>query len=287
MEMPELAPYRTLRRPAEHLRQGMFVAEGGKVVERLLASGLRVESVLLTPRWLDRLREALQAPAAREARIFMAEQELLETIVGFRLHQGVMAAASVPGDPGLEGVMAGARAPRAFLALDGLASAENVGVIVRSAAAFGASAVISGETSASPYLRRAVRNSMGGVFLVPVHHTRSLAEAVGRMRDLGIRCLAADPRGETPLGMCDLREDLCLVLGNEERGVSEGVLAACRRVSIPMEGGTDSLNVAGAAAVFLYEISRQRGAADQPRDGPAGASTHPTTQTAPEAPRPG
>jgi tRNA G18 (ribose-2'-O)-methylase SpoU len=141
-----------------------------------------------------------------------------------------------------------------------LSSAENVGLLVRNSVAFGATALLVGETSASPYLRRAVRNSMGTVFQLPVLECTNLLATLRQMQRLGIRCVAAHPHtNQLALPDADFRRDVCLVFGAEGNGISPAVLAACdEAVAIPMAAGVDSLNVASAAAVFLYEAWRQQ-----------------------------
>jgi tRNA G18 (ribose-2'-O)-methylase SpoU len=262
LEARALAPYRTLRRHEEHHAQGLFVAEGEKVVRRLLESELDVDSVLLTPAWLARLRPALEQ-RARLPETFVAEQRIVETIVGFRLHQGVMAIGRVPAPRSLDATLATLPRPWFLVALDGLSGPENVGIIVRNCVAFGVQAMIVGETSSSPYLRRSVRNSMGTVFRLPVVEVPSLASALRALfeRDR-VRTLAADAHAtQTTLMRAELRGDLCLVFGSEASGLAHATLEACReRIVIPMTAGTDSLNVSNASAVFLYEAMRQRGA---------------------------
>jgi tRNA G18 (ribose-2'-O)-methylase SpoU len=255
---PALAPYRTLRRQREHLRQGIFVAEGPAVVERLLRSDRPVVSALMTRRWVAAL-EPLLAP--REGPVFVADERLYETITGFPFHQGVMAVGRCPPEPTLAEVLAGARPPRFILALDGLTSAENVGVVLRSSSALGATAVLSGERSASPFLRRAVRSSMGGVLFVPVLHVADLAATLGRLaREHGFRVVAAEAHGGAPLATYAFPPDACVVLGHESEGLSPAVRAACAdSVTIPVNRALDSLNVATAAALFLHEFRRQRG----------------------------
>ena len=174
LDVRGLEPYRTLRRPLEHIQKGIFVAEGEKVVRRLLDSPLKVVSLLLTPEWLDRYETSGKLSGTHD--IFIAPKELLETIVGYNLHQGIMAVGKVPPDPTLERVIASHDGRKLFAAIDGLVNAENVGVVVRNCAAFGVDAVIAGETSSSPYLRRAVRNSMGTVFTLPILHVGNLAD---------------------------------------------------------------------------------------------------------------
>lgn len=258
LDLPELQPYRTLRRSQEHLSQGIFVAEGEKVVRRLLASGLPVVSLLLTDDWLARLFPT--GPASLPCDVFIAGRSLLETIVGFRMHQGVMAVGRVPPEPALDDLVSSSPSPKLFVALDGLVFAENVGVVVRNCAAFGVQGILVGKTSASPYLRRAVRNSMGGVFKVPVVHVESLATSLEWLKNNhGTRIIIADAHAEQVIHDADFAGNICIVLGNEDAGVSESVEAvATGRVRIPMHNSTDSLNVASASAVILYEARRKR-----------------------------
>jgi tRNA G18 (ribose-2'-O)-methylase SpoU len=102
---------------------------------------------------------------------------------------------------------------------------------------------------------------MGTIFQMPVVETPDLIRSLGELRAAGVRCLAAHPHtNQTTLSRADFTRDCCLVFGSEGRGISPEVLAACdEAVAIPMAGHVDSLNVGAAAAVFLYEASRQRG----------------------------
>jgi tRNA G18 (ribose-2'-O)-methylase SpoU len=244
----------------EHRLRRIFVAEGGLVVRRLLESNVEVVSMLLTSEWLSRIETSLVS-RGEAIEVFVAPKSALESIVGYNLHQGIMAVGRVPGDPDIDLVLAKAKRPYLLSAIDGLTSSENVGVVVRNCAAFGVHALLVGETSSSPYLRRAVRNSMGAVFSLPVIHAENLAASLESLRKRrGIDGVAAHPHAdEAELSSTDLGGDCCLVFGSEGAGVSTAVLNACaRHAAIPMRNGVDSLNVASASAVFLYEASRQR-----------------------------
>jgi tRNA G18 (ribose-2'-O)-methylase SpoU len=258
-DLPELQPYRTMRRQHEHRQQGIFVAEGEKVVRRLLESSFGVVSVLLPEKWLRDLDPLLRA-RPEEVQVFVAEKALLETLTGFSMYQGLLAVGKVPPLPTLEEMVARSPQPRLLAAADGLSSAENLGALVRNCAAFNAQALIVGETCSSPFLRRAVRSSMGTIFLMPIVETPSLIQALGDLRKQGIRCIAAHPHadGQT-LSQANLTGDCCIVFGSEGYGISPAVLAACdEAAAIPMPDAVDSLNVGSAAAVFLYEANRQR-----------------------------
>ncbi|MCW5553829.1 MAG: RNA methyltransferase [Verrucomicrobiae bacterium] len=261
LDLPELSPYRTLKRPANHQAQGIFVAESEKVVRRLLASRFPVVSVLLPEKWLAPFEPLLQARPENIPVYVVEKKETLEALIGFTMFQGVMAVGKIPAPVSLEEVLAETPPPRLFVAVDALANAENLGVLVRNCAAFGVQALLVGETSSSPFLRRAVRNSMGAVFHLPVVEPPTLAHALRELRAQDIHCVAAHPAasGKT-LAQAGLTGDCCLVFGSEGYGISPKVLAACdEAVAIPMPPNVDSLNVASAAAVFLYEVNRQRG----------------------------
>src|SRR5436190_367601 len=258
-DLPELQPYRTMRRQMDHRKEGIFVAEGEKVVRRLLESRFEVVSLLLPEKWLAELRPLLEA-RPELARVFVAEKSLLETLTGYSMYQGLLAVGRVPPQPSLSEIVERSAQPLLLAAADGLCNAENLGAMVRNCAAFGVQALIVGETSSSPFLRRAVRSSMGTIFQLPVIESSNLAQSLAQLRAKGVRCIGAHPHvsGRT-LSQADFRSDCCIVLGNEGTGLSSAVLAALDdAIAIPMPPTVDSLNVASAAAVFFYEATRHR-----------------------------
>jgi tRNA G18 (ribose-2'-O)-methylase SpoU len=258
LDLPALQPYRTLRRPADHQKQGIFVAEGEKVVRRLLESDLEILSILLTEEWLASLRSDIERRGS-QPELFIAPKKLVETIVGFPLHQGIMAVGKIPEPQTLSEVLQKSGRPLFLVAIDGLTNAENLGVLVRNCAAFGVQAILVGETSSSPYLRRAVRNSMGTVFKLQVVPLENLAETVRAFNAQGIVTIAAHPSSVDDVTTLNGMESCCLVFGSEGEGISERVLAACtKRAAIRMNNGVDSLNVASASAVFLHAIRSRK-----------------------------
>lgn len=259
LEHPELGPYRTLRQHEEHRQAGIFVAEGDKVVRRLLASDFGVVSVLLPQRRFDEFEPLIKA-RAEDVPTYIVEIAQLEKLTGFPFFQGVLAVGRIPRTYSVSDILRPKRAPVLLAAIDGLTNSENVGLVVRNSAAFGADALIVDSSSASPFLRRAVRNSMGAVFKLPIIEAPSLPPVLEELRRHSVQVIAAHPQpGGVMIGDADFRADCCIVLGSEGLGISAPVLAACdRAVAIPMSREVDSLNVGSAAAVFLYEIARQR-----------------------------
>jgi tRNA G18 (ribose-2'-O)-methylase SpoU len=220
--------------------EGTFIGDGDKVVRRMLRT-TRVRRILCTPEWVEKL----PIPPGIEVRTAPIAQFI--AIVGFRLHQGLMALGEIPAEKPLAGGF--------HLALDGLANAENVGAILRSCAAFGVDGVILGPGTASPWLRRAVRVSLGAPLVVPLHTSSDLAATVS-----SLNAYAAHIHGEKQdFRRVDYRKNICLVLGSEPTGVTDEVLRACKGVIyIPMASDWDCLNVAASAAVLLSEVRRQR-----------------------------
>lgn len=260
LDRPELAPYRTLKRYAEHEKLGIFVVEGDKVLDRLLESDFTVVSVLLIEERLAEYEPRLCARPEKEITVFVCSKSVLSDLAGFEIYQGVLAIANIPAPVSLEQILTNSSSPRFFVAMDELSNAENVGTLMRNCLAFGVQALIAGETCSSLYLRRTVRNSMGAAFKLAMLESDNLVKTLQEMRANGVRCIAAHPHTDQKiLSQADFSGDCCIVLGSEGNGISAPVLDACdEAVAIPMANDVDSLNVSAAAAVFLYEVHRQR-----------------------------
>ncbi len=282
LDLPALEPYRTLRARTWHWREGFFVAEGEKVVRALLDSRIEIVSILTSKSWLEALEGSFTAERGPETVIYLGEDALLEGIVGFPLHQKLLAIGRIPPNPPLEELHTRAPGCHVHVALEGLADAENMGMILRNAAAFGARSLIHGPDSTSPWLRRSVRVSLGNLFALRIHRADSLHDTLRRCREeLGWRIVGTTPRGgdnrimwdETPGknentaagGQAgspgqepgDRAGHLCLLFGSEAEGLTDKALALCdAHFSIPMRGGVDSINVANAVAVTLFEAVR-------------------------------
>ncbi|MDD8018690.1 MAG: RNA methyltransferase, partial [Bacteroidota bacterium] len=142
--------------------------------------------------------------------------------------------------------------------VDGITNAENMGVIARNCVCFEVDALIVLSSSCDPYLRRSVRNSMGNIFQLPIVYVSDFKTEIGRMKNAGIKLYAAHPRGDSnDLPDVKFPHKTCIVLGAEGTGISNEVLHLCDEfVSIPMRKGIDSLNVASASAVMLYEARK-------------------------------
>src|SRR5712671_1344208 len=244
LDLPELQPYRTMRYQAQHREQGIFVAEGEKVVRRLLESRLKVISLLLPEEWLLELETQLEA-RPEQVQVFVAEKKLLETLTGYSMYQGLLAIAKIPPQRELSKILEGSSKPHLLVGVDGLANAENLGALVRNCAAFNVQALLVGETCCSPFLRRAVRSSMGTIFHLPIIEPDSLSAMIRELRRRGIRCIAAHPRrDQQTLSQADFLSDCCVIFGSEGHGLTPNVLEVCdESAAIPMAHHVDSLNV--------------------------------------------
>jgi len=260
LDHPELQPYKTLKRTVEQERLGLIIAEGRHVVERLLDSGLEVISLLMDEAWLEKLRHRLQADRFSETKVFVGPGKVIAGIVGFPLHQNLMAIGRRGPDAGLEGLLEAP--PHSLLvALEGITDAENMGMILRNCAAFEVGGLIVGPDSCSPFLRRSIRVSQGTALALRIHRAGNLYDALEELKaNFHVRLIGTVPRGGTEdfselLGEPDRR--LCLVFGSEGAGLSTGALKLCEALfSIPMAPEVDSLNVANALAITLYEAVR-------------------------------
>jgi tRNA G18 (ribose-2'-O)-methylase SpoU len=247
-----LVDYRQLKERHLNADGGRFVAESERVVRRLLGSGLRVLSVLVTAPRLATLADALAGPFPVPFPVYLASQATLDAIAGFHVHRGCLAIGERPPPPSVP------RAARAVVVLEDLTDVDNLGALARHAAAFGADALMLSPRCADPFYRKAVRVSLGAVFSLPIVRASRWPDDLAALRSDGLALIAAvvEP-GATPLADFRRPHRFALVLGAEGPGLSAAARDACdHRVTIPMSPGADSLNVATAGAIFLYALTR-------------------------------
>ena len=246
--------YRHLKDRQLKCREGLFIAEGLEVVRRLLRSRFQVHSLLLTAAKLERLRADLQG---LKAPICVATVKQMEAIAGFAIHRGAVACGFREPPVDLETAIATASRGRLIVVLENICDAQNIGVIIRNAAAFGADLVIlSG--CCDPFYRRAIRVSMGNVFAVPLFFSENLVgDLISIRQRLGVELIGTElSPTATPFQEAPASDRLALLLGAEGTGLSTPVLEICdRRVVIPITPNSDSVNVAVASGIFLYAYS--------------------------------
>lgn len=235
---------RTLSEPAD----GIFIAEGLKVITRAVEAGMVPLSALTTGRWQDGVRAV-----AGDIPITVGTEAEVQELTGYRVHRGALVAFARPADPGLAAVAAQARN---LFVLEDLKEHANVGTIMRCAAAFGIDGMVISPACADPLYRRSIKVAMGTVFAIPWTRSGDWPTTLTQLRAHGFTLAALTPAADAT----DIRtvqrsdhERIALVLGTEGPGLQDATLEACDlRLRIPMSGGVDSLNVGAAAAVAAF-----------------------------------
>lgn len=244
-----------LRRRREP-EEGLFIAEGEKVIRRALRAGYRMRSMLLSPKWIDAMRDVI---AEGGAPVYAVSPELAERVTGYHVHRGALAAMRRRPLPAADALLASARR---VVVMESVNDHTNVGAVFRSAAALGMDAVLLSPDCADPLYRRSVKVSMGAVLCLPYARLADWPRDLEAVRGAGFRLLALTPGEEAAAidaAAPHRLERVALMLGAEGEGLSACALAAAdERVRIPMSHGVDSLNVAAAAAVAFYAVTAGR-----------------------------
>lgn len=259
LEDPRLADYAHLRAPStrQRLEQqlGIFTVEGWRSLEALLASAFPVRSVLVAEEHADRAAALLPEDVAA----YSVPAAAIEQVTGVDFHRGVLAVAERAALPSLAEVCDGARR---LLLVEGVNDHENLGALFRNAAAFGVDGVVLDPTSSDPLYRRATRVSVGHVLRIPFTRVDRARwpDAVAALGAAGTTVLALTPDASAEplwplLAAVADHQRVAVLVGAEGPGLTEAAQAAAtRRVRIPMAPGTDSVNVATAAAIVLAAL---------------------------------
>ncbi|MGW7283262.1 TrmH family RNA methyltransferase [Streptomyces sp. NPDC054844] len=243
---------RRRREPAE----GLFIAEGEKVIRRAGEAGYAMRSMLLSAKWVDTMRDIIdEAPAP----VYVVDPALAEQVTGYHVHRGALASVQRKPLPTAAGLLTTARR---VVVMESVNDHTNIGAIFRSAAALGMDAVLLSPDCADPLYRRSVKVSMGAVFSVPYARLDTWPTGLETVREAGFTLLALTPddRAKALGEVAPHRMDrVALMLGAEGDGLSRRALAASDEwVRIPMSHGVDSLNVGAAAAVAFYAVATDR-----------------------------
>lgn len=263
LSAPELAVYARLTEAQLRNRlepeKGVFIAESPKVIRLALEAGCTPLSLLMERKRLTGQGAELMERCG-DVPVYTADREVLAALTGYELTRGILCAMQRPASRSPEELC---RNARRVAVLENIVDSTNLGAIFRSAAALGVDAVLLSPGCADPLLRRAVRVSMGTVFLLPWGRLAESPEdwpgrALEDLKSMGFRTAAMALRGDT-LALDDPRlreaEKLALFLGTEGDGLLPETVEACDcAVKIPMSRGVDSLNVAAAAAIAFWEL---------------------------------
>jgi tRNA G18 (ribose-2'-O)-methylase SpoU len=262
---PRLADYQNLKDATLASQRGRFIVEGRGNLEVLFArSSYRPVSILLSER-AERSMALWLKETEPVCPVYVAEQPVLDRVVGFPIHRGCLAACErgeARDAMELAAVLLEDEAAPRILVLEGLSNHDNVGGIFRNAMALGGRGVILCPKTCDPLYRKAIRTSMGGSLCVPFARAADWPAALGKLRDQGYEVVALDPgQANIELDDFDLRRlgPTALLLGTEGAGLSDEALAhADRCLRIGMEAGVDSLNVSVAAAIALHSLRDRR-----------------------------
>ncbi|MEA3057108.1 MAG: methyltransferase, TrmH family [Actinomycetota bacterium] len=242
---------RLVRRRSLRSSERAFVLEGAKVIGEALDAGVALEAVFCAPD-ADAVRPLLQRALDAGVRVHTLQAGLIERVADTVTPQPVMAIA-----------------PWVDVPLDDVADADflvvcvdvrdpgNAGTVLRTAEAAGASAVVFCDGSVDVFNPKTVRASAGSLFHVPVVNGGSVDDVLRTLGSWGVRRLGTEARDGTTYDAADLRARVAIVLGNEAHGLPDGI-ELDERVTIPMAGSGESLNVGMAAAVLCFEVARQR-----------------------------
>ena len=258
LDAPELEVYGTLTEAQLRNRlepeKGLFIAESPKVISVALDAGLEPVSLLCERKHIEGDAQGIIERCPAEMPVYTGSRELLARLTGYTLTRGVLCAMKRPKPLPPEEVCKDARR---IVVLHGVCDTTNVGAIFRSAAALGIDAVLMTRDACDPLNRRAVRVSMGSVFLVPWTWLDSIQE----LKDLGFLTAAMALRHDN-ISIDDAKlkatDRLAFIMGTEGDGLPQAVIdAADYVVKIPMHHGVDSLNVGNAAAIVFWELAKR------------------------------
>ena len=252
---PRIAVYRDLQGAADWRRR-RFIVEGQHLVNRLLASRFEVDSVLV-----EAGRAARQCQVLRpQVDCYVAPRELINELVGFRFHRGVLACGKRAQTVSLQDLDLSLSGPLSLVVCAQVCDPENVGSVIRTAAAFGVQAIIFAEGCADPFSRRVTRVSMGANLLLPLVEMTDCGQVLQQLAEQYQVQRYAAVIDDCGLPLAEVRpgDRWAVVFGNEGDGLPAKICQSCdQQVTIAMADGVDSLNVGVSAGIFLYQMSRQ------------------------------
>lgn len=256
---PRIEGYREVRERDLAGREGLFVAEGRVVLEKAVrAIPDRIASVLVAEKRLDSLADVLAGLPA-ETPVYAAGQAVMDAVVGFPIHRGILALGRREEVPAAT-LLAGLPPEALVVGLVGIANHDNMGGIFRNAAAFGADAVLIDAGSCDPLYRKAIRVSVGAALTTPYARLAPDEDMAEILAGAGFELLALTPRGEVELSRLVPAPRTAALFGAEGPGLPEAVMARARTVRLQMSGGFDSLNVATTSGIVLHHVSARKNA---------------------------
>jgi len=240
---------------------GLVLLDGPHLLHDALRSGVNVELVAIADDAAIESRQLADEAGRLGARVVGVSGSALTAISPVREPSGIVSIAQLQARPVAEVLSAGwaGGGPALVLVMSGVQDAGNVGAIVRAAEGGGATGIICTDGTADPFGWKALRGGMGSTFRMPIAVRQPLTGALDAARADGLAIVATVPRDGTPMNRCDLRQPLAVLLGGEGAGLEVAIAEQAEvKLTIPMHGPIESLNVAITAALICFEASRQR-----------------------------
>lgn len=254
---PRIEAYLNIRERDLVGRQNRFVAEGEVVLRVLTRSSHAVESMLISEKQAA-FAEEMSRQFADDIPIYLASQQVMNAIVGFSIHRGLLAIGMRKRTMDAGELLRSLPADALVIGLIGLANHDNVGGIFRNAAAFGVDAVFMDDACCDPLYRKSLRVSVGGALKVPFARVNNADTMLEVFAKSGFETLALSPAGLENLAKATPSRKTALLFGSEGSGLPDHVLSAVRTISIPMVDGFDSLNVATTCGITLFRMKTAR-----------------------------
>lgn len=255
LEDPQLEPYRQLKGTNRTHEMGMMVAESVRVVRRLVESECQTVSLLVSHRKIDKFSGWIPDGLP----VYVIDHEQAEQLIGFDFHSGVLGCGIRPLPPLLDELVDTEISRQSLVVCPRVTDPENLGVIIRLAAAFGISGMLLGPGTADPFSRRALRVSMATALTMPLYFSDDIGDDLQQLKRRHGFQVVGTVASESAIALPEARrpERMVLMFGNEAHGLDPDLLELCDETwTIPLPGEIDSINVAVAAGIFLYAISQ-------------------------------
>ena len=230
-----------------HTQEQIFLCDGDKVTLVVLESQVQIQSVFAVEDFINQNKTLLETKVP-EGQVFTASKKLMESIVGFRLHSGVMAIATQPSHRHFTSL----KPP--YIVMNNIINSDNVGGIIRNAIGCGFTSILADNATSSPYLRRSVRVSMGYISKAQISIQQNLLDTLITLKNQGCSIICAEISERSHhLQDYTFPKNFALVFGSEGQGIESDILSIADEIlDIPMQNNVKSLNVSSSSAIFMY-----------------------------------
>lgn len=236
-------------------REGLFCAEGAKLLDEIIKSEMEIECIFFTQKALDVYEKLLQE--AKSKQYYLVTDEVYEKFSSESAPQGIFVCAKKKPHPTLSDEI---YSKGSFIILEDIQNPQNLGAILRCAYSLGGKKIILTRSCADVFSPKTLRSAMGSAFKCDIYFTDDICQSIERLRQLGknVYCTHLHSQSLT-IGSFSFKEDDSVVIGNEGRGVSNGVVEKCTSsVIIPMYRGAESLNAATASSIIIWEMNKSK-----------------------------